>query len=217
MKKEVVIKAIIFDVGGVLCLGNKTFFKSGEESVREKGVHQYVARKLKISVDQYFDSLSSIHAASIEGRVNKKTVLYTLSKYFKQPEYKIEDLYTKAYDKYFHHNIQLYNFAKKLKNSGYRIGILSDQWHLSERIMIPNNLMRIFKPVIISTNVGIRKPNKKIYQLLIKKLRLKPNEIIFIDNQQWNISEADRLGINTILYKNNKQLFKQLNEFGVCL
>jgi putative hydrolase of the HAD superfamily len=54
----------------------------------------------------------------------------------------------------------------------------------------------------------MRKPNPRIYKLLIKKMKLVPSEIIFIDNQIWNINPAKKIGMQTILFKNNKQLFE---------
>ncbi|NCO04696.1 MAG: HAD-IA family hydrolase, partial [Candidatus Magasanikbacteria bacterium] len=67
----------------------------------------------------------------------------------------------------------------------------------------------------ISCDVGIRKPSKEIYKIILKKLKMKPGECVFIDNQEWNTKPAEKLGMKSIVYSNNKQTFKELNKLGV--
>ena len=109
----------------------------------------------------------------------------------------------------------MHQIALKLKEEGYKIAILSDQWYLSKEAIIPKSFYRDFNPTIISCDVGMRKPNPKIYQYILKKLKLKPVQTIFIDNQEWNIKPAKNIGMNTILFKDSNQAIKELKKFGV--
>ena len=205
-KRKKQIKAVIFDVGGVLAIENKPLKTIGK--INHFGVHEYIAKKLKISLDQYFDSIDTNYALSIEGKISEKKTISFLSKNLKTTSKKLIKLYKKAYKKNFKQNKQLFKQAFKLKQLGYKITILSDQWYLSYRALMSDKKYKKFSPVIVSCFVGMRKPNPKIYKLTLKKLKLKPSECIFIDNQEWNIKPAKKLGIKTILFKNNKQLFK---------
>ena len=205
-KRKKQIKAVIFDVGGVLEIENKPLKTIGK--INHFGVHEYIAKKLKISLDQYFDSIDTNYALSIEGKISEKKTISFLSKNLKTTSKKLIKLYKKAYKKNFKQNKQLFKQAFKLKQLGYKITILSDQWYLSYRALMSDKKYKKFSPVIVSCFVGMRKPNPKIYKLTLKKLKLKPSECIFIDNQEWNIKPAKKLGIKTILFKNNKQLFK---------
>ncbi len=211
--KQKPIKAIIFDVGGVLQIGGKT--RISKKEVHTSGVHQVVAKKLKISIDQYLDSIDSHYAKSIEGQITKQTLLSVLSLNLNYPKDKLQKLYHKTYKKKFQKNIGLYNIAKKLKKQGYKIAILSDQWHLSKEALMPKKDIKIFDAVVTSCDVGIRKPNIPIYEMILKKLKVKPEETVFIDNQAWNIFPAHNLGMNTILYHDNKKTKEQLKEFGL--
>lgn len=204
MKKSK-IKAVIFDVGGVLAIGKPV---KGINAVRKQGVHETIAKKLKISLDQYFDSIDTAYAKSIEGKISRQELLKYIAEHFQISQKKVETLYKKAYRKMFKQNKQLFKQAFKLKKQGYIVGILSDQWHLSGEALMPKRLYKNFKPYIVSCDVGMRKPNPKIYKSLLKKLKLKPSEVLFIDNQEWNLKPARKLGIKTILFKNNEQLFK---------
>lgn len=209
------IKAVIFDVGGVLQIGGKTRFS--KKDVHTSGVHQIIANKLKISIDQYLDSIDTYYAKSIEGQISKPTLLSVLSSNLNYSKDKLQNLYYKTYKKKYTKNIGLYSIAKRLKKQGYKIAILSDQWHLSKEALMPKKDTKIFDVIIISCDVGIRKPNTPIYQMVLDKLKLKPEETIFIDNQVWNIIPAHKLGMNTILFHDNKKTREQLKEFEVKL
>lgn len=203
------IKAIIFDIGGVLSLGKQpiSYYNGRAQNL---GVHEFIAKKLKISLDQYFDSIDIYYVKSTTGEITEEQTINKIAKNFKITPKKLIKLYTTAYEKHFKVNKTLYKFAFKLKKKGYKIAILSDQWHLSKKShrLIDQKLMNRFDVVILSPDVKMRKPNPKIYKLTLKKLNLKPSETIFIDNQKWNTEPAKKLGMKTILFKDNKQLFK---------
>ncbi len=199
-------KAIIFDVGGVLQLGK--YSKHQIDNHKTLGVHQYISKKLNVTLDQYFDSIDKSYTLSIEGKISEKKAIQTIAKNLKTTPSKIRKLYIKDYKKNFKKNKQLFKQAFKLKKLGYKIAILSDQWYLSKEALMPKKIFNKFDNVIVSCDVGIRKPNSKIYRLTLKKLKIKPSESLFIDNQKWNTDAAKKLGINIILFKNNKQLFE---------
>ncbi|MBU2104279.1 MAG: HAD-IA family hydrolase [Nanoarchaeota archaeon] len=205
MKSE--IKAIIFDVGGVLALGKENL-KPCHQRLHHIGVHQYISSKLKISLDQWFDAIDTIYALAIEGKISESKLMNTMAKNTKTTTQKLRKIVIKAYKRKFKQNKQLFKQVFKLKQIGYKIAILSDQWHLSKEALMSDKRYRRFNPIVVSCDVGIRKPNPKIYKLILKKLKLKPSECVFIDNQKWNAEPARKLGIKTILFKNNKQLFK---------
>ena len=202
------IRAILLDVGDVLAI-SKEPLKKYKNKTHHLGVHESVAKKLNISLDQYFDSIDTTYAKSIEGKIAKDKVLETLSKNLKISKQKLIKVYSEVYKNQFTQNFQLLKKLFKLKKQGYKIAVLSDQWHLSKEILMPKKIYKNFNVVAVSCGVGIRKPNLKIYQIIIKKLKLPSREILFIDNQQWNILPAKKIGMRTILFKNNKQLFNE--------
>lgn len=201
------IKAVIFDIGGVLQLGQQQRKKQGQ--THASGIHEKISKKLNISIDQYFDSIDTAYAASISGQIPEKTLLKTLSFNLKISEKKLKKIYINAYKKEFKINKSLIKQVKNLKKLGYKVAILSDQWHLSKPAHVPKAWYKLFDELIISCDVGIRKPDQKIYKITVKKLKVKFVDAIFIDNQIWNTKPAKKLGMKTILYKNNKQLFEE--------
>jgi epoxide hydrolase-like predicted phosphatase len=205
------IEAVIFDVGGVLSLGKDL----GQIKKRKDGVHEKIAKKLNISLDQWFDALGEKYNQVIAGRISEKEFISGISKTFNVFPNLIKNLFLKGYKDNYRQNLPLYHFAFKLKKKGYKIAILSDQHPLSKKVLIPKEKIKHFNPVIISCDVGFKKPDPRIYTLILKRLKLKPKQVVFIDNQSWNLPPARKLGIKTILFKTNKQLFKQLTKLGV--
>lgn len=213
MKKEEGVKAIVFDVGGVLALG--VFSTTPKRGHHMLGVHEYISKKLKMSLDQWLDAIDTNYALSIEGKISEEKTLDIISKNTKTSKKKLKKIIVLSYKKNFKQNKPLYDFAFKLKKQGYKIGILSDQWPFSKEALILKKYTKKFDSVIVSCDVGMRKPNPKIYKFLLKKLKLPAKQVLFIDNQEWNIKPADKIGMKTILFKNNSQLFNQLEKFGV--
>ena len=209
------IKAIIFDVGGVLVLGAKLKKSKYDKMLHHTEIHKEITKKLKISLDQWFDAIDTTYAKSIEGKLSKEKVLKIISKNVKTSKRRLKNIIIKIYQKNFNQNIELFDKASELKNKGYKIAILSDQWHLSKEALMPPRLYKRFDEVVVSCDVGMRKPNPKMYKLILKRLKLPAKQVLFIDNQEWNIKPAKKLSMRTILYKDNKQLFKELDKLGI--
>ena len=103
MKREE-IKAIIFDVGGVLVLGAKLKRSKYDGRLHHTEVHEYIARKLKISLDQWFDAIDTTYAKSIEGKIPKEKVLETISKNVKTSKKKLKKIIIKTYKENYKQN-----------------------------------------------------------------------------------------------------------------
>jgi len=206
------IKAIVFDIGGVLAKEN--YSEKSLDGHRLVSVHKYMAKKLKINIDFWFDSIDNLYTKAIEGVISRKKAIEGMANNLKINKNLLVDYFKKAYKKSLKENKSLYKIAFKLKEN-YKIAILSDQWYLSRDVFVNKKNMKKFDLVIISCDVGMRKPDLQIYQLLIKKLRLKPSEIVFIDNREFNLKPAEKLGIKTILFKNNRKLIKDFKKFDI--
>ncbi len=209
------IKAIVFDVGGVFQLGRFSLFPFGRH--RSVSVHKFMARRFHISLDQWFDSIDTAYARAIEGKISKREALSIMSKDLETSPVYLENLFVKAYRKYYKRNNLLFDTAFNLRKKGYKIAILSDQWPVSSEALILPEDSRKFNTSIVSCDVGMRKPNPSIYKLVLRKLKIRPSNSIFIDNQKWNVTSAKKLGMKTILFKNNKQTIKDLKKLGIKL
>ena len=200
------IKTIAFDVGGVL---------AAQKVKSNRGVHEEMARNFHIDLDSWFDAIDTPYGEAIIGKLSKKEALSRIAKNLNTNPRKLESLLKRAYKHHFTRNAELYNLAFKLKRAGYKIMILSDQWPVSKDALINKEDARKFNLVLVSCDIGVRKPSKEFFRLAIKKSKCHPEEILFIDNREWNLKPAKLLGIKTILFKNNKQLIKSLRKLKI--
>lgn len=106
------------------------------------------------------------------------------------------------------------DFYMSLKERGYKIYLLSNFSKLAyEKEESENEFLRLADGKIISYEVGTIKPEKKIYELLLSKYNLIPQECIFIDDKEENIIAAKNLGINGIQFKDIKTTIKIFEEY----
>ena len=63
---------------------------------------------------------------------------------------------------------------------------------------------------IISAEIHKIKPNKDFYSYILRKYNIKPNELLFIDDNKNNIESANELGIQTILVNKNTNLINEI-------
>ena len=64
--------------------------------------------------------------------------------------------------------------------------------------------------IVISAEIGSIKPNKEFYEYILNKHNIKPNELLFIDDNIDNVNGASIIGINTIKVDKTTDLFKEL-------
>ncbi len=105
---------------------------------------------------------------------------------------------------------------ENLKHNGYRLGLLSvhgREWiEYCERKF---NYHGLFDATLYSFEIGLSKPEKEVYKVILERLRAKPSECIFIDDNETYLEGARKLGIATIHFESAEQLKKQLENLGV--
>lgn len=98
------------------------------------------------------------------------------------------------------------SLAKELRKQGIRTGILSNIFLAAAWLIKLTGGYRGFDPIILSFKEKISKPNAQIYDVAIKRLGVRPEEILFIDNLKENITAAQKSGMKTVLAKNSDQV-----------
>ena len=74
---------------------------------------------------------------------------------------------------------------------------------------------KFFDRVFVSTSMHMAKPDKQAYEYVLKKLKVKPQQSIMVDDRIENIRPARSIGMNGIVYKNSRQLAKELKKYGL--
>jgi len=105
-----------------------------------------------------------------------------------------------------------------LLKSQYKLTVLSNhsrEW--SEFMREEFDFFNYFDQIIISCDVGLRKPDPRIYQLTVKRLESKPEECLFIDDKKRNTDSAQKAGIKTIVLEDVFRLREELFHLGIAL
>ncbi|MEK6828752.1 MAG: HAD family phosphatase [Nanoarchaeota archaeon] len=208
------IKALIFDIGGVLCLPkNKKnesvhIFNSFKESLR-------LSKLVNMKDKKMIGRIRSIYFKSSTGEISKEETLKLFSKQVNVKERKIEKIFYDVYKRNILINKPLMKLAQNLKKNGYKLGIITDQWHLSKKAVVYEGEYSFFDSIVVSCDDKAKKPKNKPYFLLLNRLKIKANEALFIDDRMRNIKPAKKLGMKTILFKNNTQFFTQIKKFNL--
>ena len=113
-------------------------------------------------------------------------------------------------------NDPVINIAKSLKKQGYKIGYLSNT-EIPAIAFFKKQKYDFLDVSVFSCLEGYVKPEKEIYEITLNRLGVKPEEAIFIDDKEIHIEAAKKLGINTVLFKDAKQLLAELKQFSIKL
>lgn len=107
-------------------------------------------------------------------------------------------------------------WIQDLKSKGYRILYLSN---FSEKAEKDCAAALDFIPYtdggILSYQVKVIKPMPEIYELLIKRYELSPEQCVFLDDIKVNLDGAEKFGMHTILFQNQAQAVEELRRLGV--
>lgn len=82
---------------------------------------------------------------------------------------------------------------------------------------IHRRLSSLFDHLIISWQVGFRKPDPQIYQQIFKYGSWKPEEVIFVDDKEENVLGAQALGINGVLFEGYPKLLSELKKYQITV
>ncbi len=98
----------------------------------------------------------------------------------------------------------------------YRLALLSNTSERDlETWLATRDLAGVFEVIVSSAKVGLAKPDPDIYHLTLERLRVAPDEALFVDDLSRNIVAAGALGIQCILFKTPAQARQELILRGV--
>jgi len=92
----------------------------------------------------------------------------------------------------------------------YKVGLISNAWSGLRPWMVGRGIDRAFDEMIISAEVGVMKPEKRIYQLALEKLGVAAAESVFVDDFPENVEGAQAVGMQTIRFKEPEKAKEEL-------
>jgi putative hydrolase of the HAD superfamily len=105
---------------------------------------------------------------------------------------------------------EVIGLIEKLKSEGFRLSILSNMFPYQAEIIKKINGRSLFSDLFFSCERGLKKPDLEFYELVIKEMDVRPQECLFIDDKEENLLPAEKLGMKTVLAKNQEQIVKDV-------
>lgn len=147
------------------------------------------------------------------GEISEKEFYKQLSQLSDQSYQAVKDVFTSAGPV----DNDLLNYIGQLKKT-YKTALISNASSEYLRPIIDmHNLDEFFDELIISAEVRLAKPDKAVFHHLLKKMKIKSGQAIFIDDDARNVEAAAQIGIDAVLYKNISALKKELNKRNIVL
>jgi len=101
---------------------------------------------------------------------------------------------------------------KKLKERNLRLAILSNGTpSLLTQLVKNNNIDNLFDDLFSIEEVGIYKPNTKVYDLPIKKYKIEKSQVAFLSANTWDVSGGGNYGYQSIWVNRNNNIFDNLD------
>lgn len=131
----------------------------------------------------------------------------------------MEDLIRRVFEN-ISDTIEPFDYAKfwirELKEKGYRVLILSNFSEKAYRDCGEKlNFVEEADGAVISYREKLIKPDREIYELLIERYGLIPEECVFIDDKQENIDGAKLMGMHGIVFTTKSTVENELKKLGV--
>ena len=101
---------------------------------------------------------------------------------------------------------------KSLKEKNFKLAILSNGTpSLLNELVRSNNLNNLFDDIFSIEEVGVFKPDSKVYDMPVKKYKIEKNEIAFLSANTWDVSGGGNYGYNSIWVNRNNNIFDKLD------
>jgi len=199
-----VIKNIIFDLGNVLInFKPEQFLKRFVKD--ENHINKFIPKVIKVELwsklDRGIISLQEARDKYLERYPEENNLLLTFFNHWKEMLTPITQ------------NIQI---LRELKGNDYRIYFLSNFIKEAyEYVQTRYEFLTLADGIVISSEIKYVKPEVKIYQHLLEKYNLNPEQCVFIDDVESNLPQAQSLKMKTIHYLKDTDLRSELRKLNV--
>ncbi len=188
---SVAIKAVIFDIGGVI-----TKFPDNEYTMYLANISGKTPKLVSDTIEANIPTFEkgNMHVKDFENAVSRKLGIrpkdvqwYHYYSKFVTIDQDVTDLIAQLHKEYV---------------TAYITNIDASKYALFKKMLGKE----LFDYRFASCDLHLRKPDHRIYRAVLGRMRLKPTESVFIDNQIENVLGAREVGMYSILYKSRRQL-----------
>lgn len=196
-----VIRAVMFDIGGVL------------EIAPDLGVGLMWEGRLGLPAGTIGERMEDIWAGGAIGAITEQDVHQALADRLGLDEHQLAAFMADIWQQYLGTpNSQMIEYARQLRPR-YRTGIVSNSFvGAREKEQAAYGFEDLVDDIIYSHEAGMSKPDPRIYALACARLDVRPDEALFLDDMEFAVIGARQAGIHSILYQDNAQAMAEMDE-----
>lgn len=202
------VRNIIFDLGNVIIKGTHSSIII--ELAKNEEERNFIKDKFLKSPEWNLMDLGRITNEEAIIEIKKRNEL----KFEKLIETSLHEWYKNLYV-----NEDIVELAKKLKAQNYNIYVLSNMAKATYAYLKSIEFFKLCDGIVISAYENVKKPDERIFKILLERYNLKAEECLFIDDDDTNRSyiTANELGIlgRRVEPNSKKDVIKLLNEFNI--
>ncbi|BBB48290.1 HAD family hydrolase [Pelolinea submarina] len=195
------IKAVIFDMGGVI-------LRTVDPAPREGLAKRLGVPRMELEM-AIFTGPTSLQSEI--GELSDIEHWETIAALYHQP---IES-WPQLYNEFFggdEVDMELVTYLRGLKGK-FKIGLLSNAWVNGRQNLVKlyGDFLDVFDVSVFSSEIGLRKPDERAFQAVLDKLGVEAQEAIFVDDVPHNTAGAAEMGIHAVLFTDRDNAIKEIN------
>ena len=200
------VRAVAFDIGGVLEVPTDTNLGGPWE------------QRLGLRPGEFLERLrqSGLGRDANLGRISEAEFAQALGRLYGLNQPTTEELLVDLWDWYVGElNTEMADYFQRLRPR-YRTAILSNAAAGGRREEERRYGFAAMADVLVySYEVGIEKPDRRIYQITCERLGVDPGEVVFLDDVEVNVVAARQLGMRAVLFQSTAQAITDMEAYLV--
>jgi len=188
------IRAVVFDIGGVLEITPRTGWEARWEG------------RLQLEPGGLVEQLRSVWLDGDVGTITEEEIEKRTGEILGLDQAQLDEFMNDLWDEYLGTlNIELATYFAALRPR-YQTAIISNSFvGAREKEQEHYGFSDICDLIVYSHEVGIKKPNPRIFELACERLGIEPSEMVFLDDFEEAVKTARQLGIHGIIFRDNAQ------------
>jgi epoxide hydrolase-like predicted phosphatase len=188
------IRAVVFDIGGVLEITSRTGW-----------VEKWEAR-LYLKTGELHERLIDVWRDGSFGTISEEEVHKSIGEILGIDQGQVEALMADLWEEYLGElNDELAAYFRSLRPH-YQTALLSNSFAGARgKEQERYRYAELCDLIIYSHEEGIAKPERRIFELTCERLGVQPAEVVFLDDVEANVAAAREFGIQAILFRENKE------------
>ena len=188
------IRAVVFDIGGVL------------EITPDTGMTEKWEARLHLKPGELNERMASVWRDGSLGKCSEEHVQQSLREIIGMDQAQVDAFMHDLWEEYLGElNVELAAYFNSLRPR-YQTALLSNSFvGARSKEQERYHFDEITDLIIYSHEVGIAKPERRIYELTCERLGVQPAEMIFLDDHERPVAAARECGIHAILFQETAQ------------